>query len=202
MTTLPNPPSTAGPDYTRRLSSPENTWWKRVFDVQAPYRWNLRRLKLGNVLDVGCGIGRNLMHLDPGSVGIDHNPYSIEVARQRGLSAFVSDEFARSPLARSGAFDSLLLAHVLEHMEFGAARQLLRTHVPYLRPGGRMVVICPQEAGFRCDPTHVEFFDFARLQECLSGVGFKVVRAYSFPFPRFLGRVFKYNEFVVVGERV
>ncbi len=85
MTTLPNPPSTAGPDYTRRLSSLENTWWKRVFDVQAPYRWNLRRLKLGNVLDVGCGIGRNLMHLDPGSVGIDHNPYSIEVARQRGL---------------------------------------------------------------------------------------------------------------------
>ena len=35
---------------------------------------------LGRTLDVGCGIGRNLAALPPGSLGVDHNPTSIEVA--------------------------------------------------------------------------------------------------------------------------
>jgi len=49
--------------------------------VQAPYRRNLRRL-VGDraVLDVGCGIGRNLANLGPGSVGVDHNAHSWPTA--------------------------------------------------------------------------------------------------------------------------
>ena len=45
--------------YTDRLAALEQARWKQLLDVQAPYRWNLRRL-LGEhrVLDVGCGIGR------------------------------------------------------------------------------------------------------------------------------------------------
>jgi len=201
MTPLPDPRSTEGPEYTRRLHSPERTWWKRILDVQAPYRWNLRRWKLGKVLDVGCGIGRNLAGLDTGSVGVDHNPHSVEVARRRGLPAFLPDEFAMSPHARPATFDSLLVAHVLEHMDFAAAQVLLGAYLPYVRLGGRVLVICPQEAGFRSDPTHVEFYDFVRMSQCLNSVGVTVSHRYCFPFPRFVGRVFKYNEFVVVGER-
>ena len=45
--------------YADRLKA-RLVWWKRALDVQAPYRWNLRRLKPGFMLDVGCGLGRNL----------------------------------------------------------------------------------------------------------------------------------------------
>ena len=61
-----------------------------------PYRWNLRRLRLGRVLDVGCGIGRNLQHLDADAVGVDHNQDSVTIARQRGLTAYVPEAFFHS----------------------------------------------------------------------------------------------------------
>src|SRR5438477_5904865 len=107
------PASTRGADYADRLVSLQQVWWKRLLPVQAPYRWNLRRLKLGSTLDVGCGIGRNLIHLGGDGVGIDHNPSSVAVARAAGLRAFTPEEFLASPFAAPRSFDSLLVAHVL-----------------------------------------------------------------------------------------
>ena len=70
-----------------------------------------------------------------------------------------------------------------------------------LRAGGRLVILCPQEAGFRSDATHVEFMDFDRLRRIASRLGLATERTYSFPFPRWAGRVFTYNEFVVVSRK-
>jgi len=70
-------------DYADRLVALEHVWWKRLLNVQAPYQWNLRRRKLGRTLEIGCGVGRNLATLPPGSVGVDHNETSVEVARAR-----------------------------------------------------------------------------------------------------------------------
>jgi SAM-dependent methyltransferase len=194
-------PSTADPAYTARLRDLEGRGWKQRLDVQAPYRWNLRRLHPGHTLDVGCGIGRNLSHLRGAGVGVDHNPASVAEARARGLTAYTPEEFARAPEARPGGFDSLLVAHVLEHLEVDAARDLLTTYLPYVREGGRVIVITPQEAGFRSDATHVRFVDPAAAALLLGDQGWRVVERRSFPFPRIVGRVFPYNEFVVVGER-
>lgn len=191
---------TEDPAYARRLRQRESRWWKRLLDVQAPYRWNLRRLRPGFVLDVGCGTGRNLVHLDGRGVGVDHNPVCVEMARERGLEAFTSEAFASSEFARAGRFDSLLLGHVAEHMTPGEAAELLRRFLPRIRPGGMVILITPQEAGFRSDPTHVQFVDFAALDRLGRELGIDRVRAYSFPFPRLLGRVFKYNEFVWIGR--
>jgi SAM-dependent methyltransferase len=188
-------------DYSLRLSRLESVWWKRLLDVQRPYRHHLQSLDLGFVLDVGCGLGRNLHHLGGKGVGVDHNPDSIEVARSRGLDVYLPAEFLASPYARPGRFDALLCAHVAEHMHFGEARALLAEYVGYLRAGGRLVLITPQEAGFRSDPTHVEFFDLGDLDRLTTALGLKVKSAYSFPFPRFSGRLFKYNESVLVGEK-
>ena len=71
-------------EYTERLIRLQRAPWKRWLDVQAPYRWNLRRLAPGFTLEVGCGIGRNLEHLRGEGVGLDHNPYSVAAARQAG----------------------------------------------------------------------------------------------------------------------
>lgn len=193
--------STANRDYTDRLTRKSRSGWKTLFNVQAPYRWNLRRLRLGRVLDIGCGIGRNLAHLahiGRAGVGVDHNPHSVAEARQAGWTAFTPDEFFRSPEARAGSFDTLLLAHVVEHMTTDDAVVLLSQYLGFLKPGGRVVLITPQERGFRSDATHVEFIDFAGQLRIAERVGLSVVRQYSFPFPRWVGKVFAHNEFVSV----
>lgn len=194
--------STERPAYTERLARLEGARWKRLLNVQAPYAWNARRVCRGRTLDVGCGIGRNLAHLGDRAVGVDHNATSVEVARQRGYRAYTPDAFEASADAVAGSYDTLLFAHVLEHMLRKDAVALVQSYLPYLREdGGRVVAICPQEAGYRSDASHVEFLDAAALRAVLAEVGFTTVESRSFPFPRVAGRVFPYNEFVVVGER-
>ena len=70
-----------------------------------------------------------------------------------------------------------------------------------LRTGGRVVVLTPQEAGFRSDRTHVEFLDFDKIETVVQRAGLVRERRYSFPFPRFAGTLFKYNEFVVLARK-
>ena len=113
---------TADPAYAERLRRLERRGIRRLVDVQAPYRWNIRRLHLGRVLDVGCGLGRNLAYLGADSVGVDHNADAVNTARERGFTALTADEFVSSPVAEPGGFDTLLFAHVLEHMDRAAGR--------------------------------------------------------------------------------
>lgn len=186
--------------YTARLVELQTVWWKRLLPVQAPYRWNLRRLRLGFVLDLGCGIGRNLVNLGGGGVGVDYDAVSVRIARERGLEAYLAEEFTASARNAPGTFDTLLLSHVAEHMTRAEVTDLVRPYLPLVRPGGRVVFITPQERGFASDPTHVEFLDFTALGDLVGRLGLVERRAFSFPFPRALGKLFVYNEFVVIAE--
>lgn len=187
--------------YTQRLAGLEGARWKRLLDVQAPYRWNLRRLQPGFVLDVGSGLGRNLANLGGSGVGVDHNEESVRLSRERGLTAYTPEQFRASELATPGRFDSLLLAHVAEHLSEPEGVSLLRDYVGFVKPGGKLIVICPQEKGYRTDATHVRFLDFADIRRLCEQVGATVQRQFSFPFPRPVGKLFPYNEFVVVAIR-
>jgi len=188
-------------EYSARLLAKETVWWKRILDVQAPYRWNLRRLKPGFTIDIGCGLGRNLLHLEGNGIGIDHNIHAVEIARSRGLKAFTMAGFQTSPYNQPDAFDSILMSHLAEHMKEGDVVKLLTAFIPLLKPTGQVILICPQEAGYRSDPTHVQFLDFERLKHIASESGFIPVKEYSFPFPRIFGHLFKYNEFVSVSRK-
>jgi SAM-dependent methyltransferase len=184
-------------EYAERLVRAQRVWWKRVLPVQAPYRWNLRRQHLGVTLDVGCGIGRNLATLPPGSLGVDHNADAVAHARAQGLDALTVAQFRGGARARPRSFDALLLAHVVEHMDRDGAVHLLREYLPFVRPGGTVFFICPQERGFASDPTHVWFATGDELASLSREVGLEVTDAFSFPFPRCFGRTFVYNEFCV-----
>jgi len=196
-----NAGDTIAASYARRLVALERAWWKRVTPVQLPYRWNIRRLCPGQTLEIGCGIGRNLKHLSGRAIGIDHNSEAVRIARERRLEAYTPEGFASSHHERADTFDSLLFAHVLEHMDRLTSLRLIRTYLPYLRRTGTVVMITPQELGFRSDPTHLVFLDFAGLTDLANACGLRVTRQFSFPFPRRVGTMFTYNEFVVVAQR-
>jgi 2-polyprenyl-3-methyl-5-hydroxy-6-metoxy-1,4-benzoquinol methylase len=192
---------TRGEDYARRLHAKETARWKQVLNVQAPYRWNLRRHDLGRTLDVGCGIGRNLETLPPGSVGVDHNATSIAIARQRGLTALTTQEWETSELRVPESYDGMLVAHVIEHMPPEQGLEVMQSYLPYLRPGGRVLFICPQERGYASDPTHVRWTTGEDLMELSRELGLEPRRWKSFPLPRFTGKAFTYNEFNVVATK-
>jgi putative flippase GtrA len=187
-------------EYADGLLKGSDVWWKRLLDVQRPYRRNLQSLALGKTLDVGCGIGRNLSALDEGSLGVDHNEHSVAIAVARGHRAMTVEQFKGT--VGKGAhedFDSMLVSHVLEHMSVDSCKSLLRDYLPYVKQ--KVVVICPQRKGFRRDDTHVTFLQSKEIGELLEGSGLRILRSYSFPFPAALGKVFTYNETVVVATK-
>lgn len=191
-------PGTEGADYARRLQATQEVPWKKLLRVQAPYQWNLRRQQLGRTLDVGCGLGRNLETLGAGAVGVDHNAEAVAVARGRGLVAFTPEELGDRTEAAS--FDGMLLAHVIEHMDAADGVAILQEYLPYLRPGGKVFFVCPQERGYASDPTHVRFTTGEDLAELATSVGLVPDRPFSFPFPRATGKLFVYNEFCLLAR--
>lgn len=192
---------TSGENYARRLQAKQQVWWKQALNVQAPYQWNLRRQHLGRTLDVGCGIGRNLETLAAGSVGVDHNAHAVEVARERGVTALSVAEWETSELRVPESFDGVLVAHVIEHMDAEQGVSLMRTYLPYLRPGGKAFIVCPQERGYASDPTHVRFVTGDDLSALALEVGLQPQTWFSFPFPRWAGKPFIYNEFCLLATK-
>ncbi|WP_248582181.1 class I SAM-dependent methyltransferase [Nocardioides sp. InS609-2] len=192
---------TQGEEYARRLQRKEGARWKQVLKVQAPYQWNLRRQELGRTLDIGCGIGRNLDSLPAGSVGVDHNPVSVEIARQRGFTAVTTVEWEESELRVAESFDGFLVAHVIEHLPPEEGEAIMRSYLPYLRPGGKVLFICPQERGYASDPTHVRWTTGEHLQDLSRSLGLQPQPWRSFPFPLVAGRAFTYNEFNVLATK-
>lgn len=197
------PESTAEAAYAQRLQrlSARGGRLRRVLDPQRPYRWNLRRLQPGFVLDIGCGIGRNLAHLDGNGVGVDHNLDCVAACRDDGFEAFTADEFAASEYCVDNRFDSMLFSHVLEHMTEDEAVALIDAHLRFVRPEGKIIVITPQERGQRSDSTHVVFVDPAAVRRIAGALNLRVDSIGSFPFPRFAGRAFTHNETVSVMRR-
>ena len=49
------------------------------------------------------------------------------------MTAFTPEEFLASEYAVPGRFDSLLSAHVLEHLEWDDAVALVQTYLPFVR---------------------------------------------------------------------
>jgi predicted SAM-dependent methyltransferase len=134
-------------------------------------------------------------------IGVDVNEDAILMCQAQGFSAYTPDDFHRSPHARPEHFDSLLMAHVLEHVTEEAGDTLLREYLPFVKPGGTVMLICPQERGFASDPTHIRWVDQTALARHLAAVHLEPIRRFSFPFPRWMGKPFIYNEFIAVAKK-
>jgi len=94
------------------------------------------------ILDIGCGVGafvRRLREFSPRVAGIDVDRERVTEGGNavRDLALAVGE---RLPFA-DGAFDIVLLHEVLEHVTDDQAT--LREAYRVLRPGGRVVIFCP-----------------------------------------------------------
>ena len=187
--------------YVNRLRKISENPIKTILRPINPYRINLRKLITGSCLEIGCGIGRNLGYLNNSeNIGIDTNEEAVEYSKSLGYQTYTSESFRESAIS-SRKFDYLLFSHVLEHMDFDSAKQLVMSYLNNLNYGGKVVIICPQKRGFKSDPTHVEFFDFEALSRVANECGLRVANAYSHPLPIIFSNVFIYNEFVLTAER-
>ena len=192
--------SSTDANYADRLQRLSGRWWKRL--VPNPYQWNVRRLAIGRVLDVGCGIGRCLDFIRPRGVGVDPNAAAIAVCREHGHEAYVPDGFAAAVASTEPVrkFDTLLCSHVLEHLDEPTGVDLIRQYLPHIISGGRVMLITPQERGQRSDETHVRLMDVAALTSLAKQCGLVIERISSFPLPRLFGRWFIYNETVTIAR--
>ena len=193
-------PDAADDAYAQRLTSLQQAKWKQVLDVQRPYRANLQKVCEGEVLEIGCGIGRNLRNLRGRITGVDPDTASIAVAKAAGLNAMTIDEFEEMQRTTPRTYGTLLFSHVLEHVTDEENDALFAQYLPYLAPHGRIVIECPQEVGYRSDATHIAWMDFPAIARRLERNGITVEREYSYPFPRVVGKVFIYNQFVTLGR--
>jgi len=186
--------------YAEQRLTAESAWWKRLLDVQRPYRSHLRRLRLGLVLEIAAGSAATSTTCAAPASRRSQPAGGGDRARARpgGVHARGAP---RLPLGNAGTVRfAPLLARPRAHASGasdGVGPRLPRS----AGRRGRVVAITPQEAGFRSDPTHVEFMDFDAVEGLLRGAGLDVQVRYSFPLPRLTGPVFKYNEFVTIARK-
>ena len=159
----------------------------------------------GPTLDFGCGVGELLERLPAGSRGLEYNQATVEFCRRKGLPVDAYDGFADdwglSVLAPGSRFDSMVVSHVLEHLE-EPAQVLRRLLLASQRLGVRRVLaIVPGRAGFRIDATHRTFVDRGLLADAgiVQGTGFSMQRARYFPGNlRRIGDWFPHHELQVL----
>ena len=151
------------------------------------------------VLDIGCGAGGNLRLLsargyDP--VGVTLSLSEARACREQGFDCHVADLSVGLPFG-AGAFDAVILSHVLEHMPWPEAA--LAAALANVRSGGGVYVAVPNalflperlrflrgqfrytETGIM-DRTHLRFFDFASVRRLLEVVGVTVTAHFGVGF--------------------
>ena len=87
-------------------------------------------------------------------------------------------------------------------MQKTTAIKLIKEYLPYLKRTGQIIVICPQKKGYLSDSTHRTFYNRNDIAKIIEDLGLKITQKQSFPFPEKVGDFFKYNEYVVVGEKI
>lgn len=122
----------------------------------------------GLVVDFGCGIGDILARCPPGSIGLEVNQTSVDYCKRGGLDVRLYDPVAddyRLDGIEPGAFQTLLMSHVLEHVP-DTANVLRKLLASCHRLGFEHVVIkVPGWFMYKRDATHVTFVDRAWLRD-------------------------------------
>ena len=158
----------------------------------------------GSTLDFGCGVGELLARLPEGSKGLEYNRASVDLCKQRGLDVTWYDGYADnwqlSALPEGSRFQSMVLSHVLEHLEDPMA--VLRALLHSAKSVGvdRVLIVVPGRAGYGSDATHLTYVDWDMLRNSLETDGGCIIAWHRyFPINRLsVGNWFRYQELQVL----
>lgn len=149
-----------------------------------------------DILDAGCGEGitlEKLVKLFPEAhvVGVDTEPENLEICTSHGLPVQKGSLYAL-PFA-DASFDTVLFSEVIEHLD--NPEKALTEIFRVLRPGGRVIIIFPNDRTFLLarlamgmvreafyDPGHVRQWTPRQIRKTLKAIGFTPVGARSIPF--------------------
>lgn len=146
------------------------------------------------VLDIGCGRGELLDLVRAAGRdgrGIDGDPAMVEACRRAGLSVTQGDAVNALEAWAPASLGAVTAIHLLEHLPASAWMRFVVAARAALRPGGILVVECPNPESLRVgaelfwlDPTHRVPIHPQALEFVLRGVGFEIVESLRLhPFP-------------------
>jgi len=148
------------------------------------------------IVDVGCGEGITLEKLRkafPGKNirGVDAEAENIEICNRHELPVIAGNVY-QLPL-ENNSVDCVLFSEVIEHLDHPerALAEIRRV----LRPGGRVIIIFPNDFMFKVsrimtgmmeeafyDPGHVMQWTPAKIRSVLKSGGFSIIFRRSLPF--------------------
>lgn len=180
----------------------QKSWLRKL--VRQAYIRRMRSRCVGKVIDYGCGPGTVLAHLPEGSVGLEINSAAVEYARSCGMDVRLSDSCSEESIRSLPAqgFESLLCAHVLEHLDNPEVDVLGMMRAGVFVGLKRLVFVVPGAAGFRSDDTHRTFIDREFFERVAIIQNAYTLTEYSY-FPcdlRWIGDWFKYHELMAVFD--
>jgi SAM-dependent methyltransferase len=166
--------------------------WLRSFFFIKPI---VRQFK-GYVLDIGCGPGVYLENYAGPALGIDAHPNNVRICKEKGIPAIEEDA---NRFVRENTFDTVLISHVLEHLDNPAG--VIENAYFSTKPGGRIIIIVPCYEGFisglNDEVGHKHFIDENYIDEKMRSFGGKKI--HSSTFPPILGG--KYKELRMIFEK-
>jgi 2-polyprenyl-3-methyl-5-hydroxy-6-metoxy-1,4-benzoquinol methylase len=180
--------------------------------------------KARTVLDVGCGRGVFMEMLrDAGitPVGVDLSPDSVRLCQELGFDRVYHEDALGFLKRHEAAFDGVVCSHIIEHMPYEDAIELVRSAYAALMPGGRMAIVTPNARDLRIigeifwlDPTHVRPYPLPLLDAMLRSAGFHIVHKAQplgqpnkrglahWPFQvLLLGSFFGHPTSIIIGEK-
>lgn len=131
-------------------------WYLRTFPPSRYYARDLAHFGgLSAIADIGCGHGLFMESAPDRVTGLDRNPDSVAVCRQKGLNC-IEGSCLSLPF-EDGSMMGVYCSHVIEHLDCGDAQRLVGEIDRVLGKGGRAVIKSPMPNGhFFDDPTHVK----------------------------------------------
>lgn len=177
-------------------SNPLRRWeWRRHYAYRCQA---VRRAQPngGRVLDVGCGSGGFLRALCQDNkwegMGIDINPYALDIARRQGVN--VQRGTLEDVHLPADSFDAVTLWDVIEHVP-GPCDTLSEIR-RILKPNGRLLLSAPSAKSWQIHlwrnrwvawetPRHLQIFSMQTLHRLAGDTGFEIVRQIHFPMERF-----------------
>lgn len=179
-----------GGDLSKAISADAYSWIVKLLIT--------KRLGYGanRILDVGCGRGRQVAHLD-NVVGLDADLPSLRFAKRLSDNDFVF-AYANWLPFRESSFDFVIMSEVIEHLpdQRGAVKEVTRV----LLPNGRFLIQTPNRRltlGIFVHRRygHVREFTLKELRAFLSDLGFEVMlrTASTIPYIPSGSRLYKLN---------